>query len=169
MATRREMGLSARSDMNILSAGWAEVFMSGNEAEQTSKVAQDMFHCPPGLRSFLEDVIEEGIDHVNSDITRMYESGQLEAGTEEAYNQIMYRLVHLTRFVSTRMYVLGQHMVTRLPFDKLTPCPCDVLYEDELEDFLKQASYNMQGYRKSLRGDGFVILNWNPDKKPEQT
>lgn len=166
MTTRREMGIAARTDFHMLNKGWRELFNSGTRSENEGRAVQDMYHIPSGLADLISGVIGEGIEYVNAFIDAQNEEGTL-VDEEDQYNAAMNGILTMSRLLANRMYQLGQHMATRAPYANLTPCPCSVLVDDELEDFLAIAAHEMRDYKKPLKGDGFEILNWDPNKKPE--
>lgn len=144
----------------MLNLGWHELFGSGDDASILGKSNQDMYHIPSGLRDLIDKIIEEGIDYINLNLEAT------DFDQEEVHNAVFNGLIYVSRMMAGRFYQLGQHMVTRLPYDKLTPCPCSALVDDELDEFLKMALL-VDVPHPDLKGEGFVIKNFDRNKKPE--
>jgi len=148
----------------MLNLGWRELFGSGSDESIVGKSNQDMYHIPSGLRDLIDKIIEEGIDYINVSLEGTEHAEDWEP--EQRFDAVFNGLVHVSRMMAGRFYQLGQHMVTRLPYDKLTPCPCSTLVDDELDEFLKMAAL-VDVPLPDLKGEGFVIKNFDRSKKPE--
>lgn len=166
MATRRELGFASLTDARTLQKAWEELYMQGTEEEKSSMTDEDVFHIPHGLRIVIDNILGEGIDFINDNLSQMVEDGDLESGSD-AYDAAMESVLRLSRMIAARMYRIGQHLVTKLPYGNLTPCPCSVMADDELEDFLKMAAMTPR-VLPNLEGPGFVIKQFDRNKKPEQ-
>jgi hypothetical protein len=158
--------MASLTDARVLQLAWGELFMQGTDEEKSSMTEQDVFHIPQGLRMLIDTVLGEGIDYINENLSEAVENGELQSGSD-AYDAAMESVLRMSRMVAARMYRMGQHLAVKLPYGGLTPCPCTVLADDELEDFLKMAAMDKPEL-PDLKGNGFVIKQFDRNKKPEQ-
>jgi hypothetical protein len=158
MATRRELTMSAQADARALKFAWRELFSLDSKGATEGKLNEDMYHVPPGFRFVLEEIIDESVEHIND---RLDTNDDIEDG-EESFDFAVNALITMAKLIGNRMFQMGQHLAVKLPHKDMTPCLCSTLYDDELEDFLKEAAGS-----RVLKGDGWIIYDFNPNKKLE--
>jgi len=157
MATEEELTQQMREEAQKLSATWSKLYVVDDpESDETeAKISEDMFHSPPGLRRFVDDVIFEVCASINKRMETSIADGSLEPGME-AFDFAMNGFASMMRMVSIRMYEIGQHLHNDLPYHSMVPCRCRSLVDDEIEQLLSGPYH--------LEGDGFVIVNFDVTK-----
>ena len=156
MATRREMGLKANTDLRQLLTGWNELYDLGTDEATQSSAHQDMYHIPTGMRDAVDSVLEEGVEYINTCLANMHQDGELSEG-EETFDAAMKGMFYVSRMIAWRFFKLGQHVSTKLPYQELTPCPCTTLVDDELAELLSSDF--------DLEGEGWVIKSFDSNWK----
>lgn len=166
MDTRKEHQDKAYSEFKQLRATWDKLFW---DAEKDFKLHRDMSHSPPSIRQIVDGILEEGVDYINDHLYEeglVDEEGELaESKKEEVYDRACNALLSLARLTALRMYQLGNAAGKDLHYENLVKCPCQTVTDEELNDFLKEASELSAS--RDLEGDGWVIKNFDPDKSPE--
>lgn len=138
MATKGEDNIEAHRQVAILDNAWRELFLQGSEEEQGAHSIQDMRHAPRALGYMLSRLIDECVGDINEEVTRLVSTGQMDpdATTHFTFNA----LYSATVMIGNRMFQMGQRLATELPFANMVPCPCTVLYDEDLDDLLKKAA-----------------------------
>jgi len=154
MATRSEDNIEAHRQVAMLDNAWRELFLTGTQEEQEVLTEQDMKHIPRALGYMLVRMVDECVDGINNSTAYRLAKGDLTP--DQATEFQLNALYAATMMIGHRMFKMGQHLTTELPYDKLIPCPCSVLYDEELDDLLKRAA---EGPRV-VEGSGWVIKDF---------
>lgn len=157
MATRGEHNLESHRQLAILDNTWRELFLQGAEEAQTARSEQDMNHPPRALGAMLLRMVDECVDGINIQIQHALEAGQMrsEETTEYSFNAFCRAAI----MIGNRMFLMGQRLTTELPYADLTPCSCSILYDEDLDDLLRNAVEE----GRQLEGPGWVIKDFGKE------
>lgn len=160
--TKKEHEEKAYAEFKRLRVVWNKLFW---DDERDFKLQRDMHHSPPSVRKIVDGILEEGIDYINDNLPYPTEEELDDEQEHTNFDRACNALIGLARLIAIRMYQLGNAVGKDLHYENLVECPCQVVTDEELTDFLREAS-GLSASR-DLEGDGWVIKNFDPNKSPE--
>jgi hypothetical protein len=135
LTTREEYDKRIRIERIAFDTAWDNLYPTKSEGSQ---ITEDFLHPPPALADFIADLLREGLDAVGENVTQRHEAGDLEPG-EPTFDWAMSKMMDYAQFISIRLYRIAQHMNAKYSFESMTACPCSILFDDEVDEFLKAA------------------------------
>jgi len=158
MTTKREHARKVLFELKVLRDAWHSLYLVGKtDEEQEYDIDRDTEHGALALAEFIHEIFDESVEKINSEISRaVREEGRT---PREIYTYATTTLTEVGRLAAYRMFRIGQHVKDKLPFDELSPCACEILYDEDIEALL--------GIPFDLEGEGWVIKNFKSKKETE--
>jgi hypothetical protein len=120
----------------MLYKGWHELFVGGYGQDIDSNG-----HIPPGPLRMLHEILQEVYTEAFNIVQDRVANNSLEDAENDPDHELLGLFANGMAAVAYRMYLLGQHMMTRLPASELTPCNCVTIGDDELEGWLQNLTF----------------------------
>jgi hypothetical protein len=121
------MSEAARRDYEVLKDGWNVLFPDEAPLIDTTHV-----HIPPALSQLLDRVLVMFNGHIDDIV-----AATMEEEPERNPMAVGWAItMGFTKDLAVKSFRLGQYISKELPYDELTPCPCVVICDDEIEELL---------------------------------
>jgi hypothetical protein len=137
VTTRKEHQAQIAHEQNLLDKAWEETFYSGTPQEGRALFLQHHVHPPVAIARLLDELFEEVVDRIMAEAANRVAKGDLDQ--ENVGDAIFSGTIHMARTTAIRMFLLGQQVKDKLPFDKFTSCGCSTLFDDEVGDLFTVA------------------------------
>jgi hypothetical protein len=111
---------------------WSDLYRNGGDESIVAQANMDTNHPPAMLGRVLYDIVGEIMRAVEETTNTIPEGSERDRQTTELF-------IGYLKMTAVRFFRMGQVTANVLPWDNLTPCPCQHLFDDEIEDFLKTA------------------------------
>lgn len=156
MATHDEFQAEARTQYQKLNEEWRRLYTVGSQDGLAALYVDDLKHSPPALRQFVQDVVTEILDVADKHLEEVIDEGDVEAHSSAAVEFLLTHITSDAAVLATRMFQMGYTLREEVPFDRLIPCPCKAITDDDFNKLL--------GSGFDLEGEGFVIKNFDSSK-----
>jgi len=140
MTTREEFAANSREELRYFTQVWEGLFLGHDEQKNLSQALEDVHHSPSSLKAFVDSLLNEGVEHVREGFNKEFENAPDVMDSDKPIQYIVDGLLFYASITAIRMFRLGQEVNVRYPWDKLTPCSCKTLADDEVDEFLQASS-----------------------------
>lgn len=127
MGSQDEYNEALKEEVRQFRLRWSDLY-SGDGEELAER---DANHPPAVLGWVLDDVCKEIARYLSAMPKAENETQRLE--------DTMNTVITYMKMTAVRFFRMGQETIHILPYDRLSPCPCEKLFDDELTDFLTSA------------------------------
>ena len=159
VTTKKEHFKQVLKESKELDDAWHELFGDPNSKtteEWEFDMDRELNHPPIALNRLVRDCYGDVINIANKAVAQEREKG---ATPEELFQVMSSVLINLGIVTSFRMFQVGQHTAMSHPFKTLGQCPCEILFDEDVEKLLSEP-YNVEG-------EGWVILNFGRTETEE--
>lgn len=152
----------ALQELLKLRRAWADLFLSGSREEQMEAQILDVHHPVPALNALVTEILNECIEGLRIQVAR------LNLDDDDATEYAFDVFGRLARATAIRMFRVGQSLAETMPYANMTKCSCQTVEETDWQQLTNLLADATLAFVNTLSGDGWTIVGWDPNKKPER-